>query len=95
MSAADAEPGTGSKNTSAESSTLPKPVYRRVLLKLSGEALMGGNQFGIDPGTLHRMAAEVQNVHQMGVDVAGQGVQGVCQQLVGVGYRQGPQRKPR
>ena len=33
-----------------------KPVYRRVLLKLSGEALMGSSQFGIDPATLHRLA---------------------------------------
>ena len=34
-----------------------KPVYRRVLLKLSGEALMGSSQFGIDPATLQRALA--------------------------------------
>ena len=46
------------------------PAYRRVLLKLSGEALMGSGQFGIDPATLHRLAEEVLNVHAQGVEVA-------------------------
>lgn len=55
---------------------LPQPadgqraVFRRVLIKLSGEALMGSGQFGIDPGTLHRLAAEVKHVHDMNVEVA-------------------------
>jgi uridylate kinase len=47
-----------------------RAVYRRILLKLSGEALMGSGQFGIDPGTLHRLAEEIKNVHEMGVEVA-------------------------
>ncbi|HPH27871.1 MAG TPA: UMP kinase [Pseudomonadota bacterium] len=47
-----------------------KPVYRRVLLKLSGEALMGSSQFGIDPATLHRLAEEVRELHDSGVEVA-------------------------
>ena len=48
---------------------LGAPVYRRVVLKLSGEALMGTGQFGIDPPTLHRLAEEVQAVHAQGVEV--------------------------
>ncbi len=47
-----------------------RAVYRRVLIKLSGEALMGSGQFGIDPGTLQRLAAEIKQVHDMGVEVA-------------------------
>lgn len=47
-----------------------KPVYRRVLLKLSGDALMGSSQFGIDPATLHRLAEEVRELHDSGVEVA-------------------------
>ena len=45
-------------------------VYRRVLLKLSGEALMGDVEFGIDPKVLDRMAREVAEIKQMGVEVA-------------------------
>ena len=45
-------------------------MFRRVLLKLSGEALMGKEKFGIDPATLHRIAEEVKGVHAMGVEVA-------------------------
>jgi uridylate kinase len=41
------------------------PVYKRILLKLSGEALMGKSQYGIDPATLHRLAEEVKRVHDM------------------------------
>ncbi|MGL5288796.1 MAG: UMP kinase, partial [Aeromonas sp.] len=40
-------------------STNPKPAYRRVLLKLSGEALQGSEGFGIDPAVLERMAQEI------------------------------------
>ena len=47
-----------------------KPVYRRVLLKLSGEARMGSSQFGIDPATLHRLAEEVRELNDSGVEVA-------------------------
>jgi uridylate kinase len=46
------------------------PKYRRVLLKLSGEALMGEQGYGIDPETISRIAAEVQSVHRLGVQVA-------------------------
>ncbi|HRI49110.1 MAG TPA: UMP kinase [Pseudomonadota bacterium] len=47
-----------------------RPAYKRILLKLSGEALMGAGQFGIDPATLHRLAEEIQAVHAQGVEVA-------------------------
>lgn len=48
-----------------------KPVlYKRVLLKLSGEALMGGMDYGIDPEMLKRVAQEVSDVIDMGVEVS-------------------------
>lgn len=47
-----------------------EPKYRRVLLKLSGEALMGGQGYGIDPETIARIASEVKSVHDVGVQVA-------------------------
>jgi uridylate kinase len=46
------------------------PVYRRILLKLSGEALMGQGEWGIDPTVLARMAAAVSEVRDVGVQVA-------------------------
>ncbi len=39
-----------------------KPIFRRVLLKLSGEALMGDEGFGIDPKVLDRMAQEIKEL---------------------------------
>jgi uridylate kinase len=45
------------------------PLYRRVLLKLSGEALMGQLGYGIDLPTVHLMAEDVKAVHAMGVQV--------------------------
>jgi uridylate kinase len=47
-----------------------EPRYRRILLKLSGEALMGGQSFGIDEATVARIADEIASVHQLGVQVA-------------------------
>jgi uridylate kinase len=46
------------------------PAYRRVLLKLSGEALMGDQGFGIDPVTAHRIAGDVAEVQRLGVETA-------------------------
>src|SRR3546814_750315 len=46
-----------------------QPRYRRVLLKISGEALLGEQDFGIDAGTVDRIAADVAEVRQMGVEV--------------------------
>lgn len=48
----------------------PAPVYRRILLKLSGEALMGEVGYGIDPQVVDRIAREVKEVHDLGVEVA-------------------------
>ena len=52
----DAEPGA--------------PAYKRVLVKLSGEVLMGTKSFGIDPEVAHRMARELHDVHALGVETA-------------------------
>ncbi len=46
------------------------PVYRRILLKLSGEALMGGRPFGIDDEVLADISAEVRGVTELGVQTA-------------------------
>jgi uridylate kinase len=48
---------------------LGAPVYKRILLKLSGEALLGRFEYGIDPDLLHRIAGEVAEVQQMGTEV--------------------------
>ena len=45
------------------------PVYRRVLLKLSGEGLMGEREYGLDPGMVSGVASEIATVHRMGVQV--------------------------
>ena len=46
------------------------PAYRRVLLKLSGEALMGDDAFGINRDTLERMVADIGEVVRLGVELA-------------------------
>lgn len=45
------------------------PVFRRILLKLSGEALLGAEDYGVDPEVLHRLAAEIIEVSQAGVQI--------------------------
>jgi uridylate kinase len=47
-----------------------KPKFRRVLLKLSGEALMGNQGFGFDPVMADRIAEEISELHAIGVEVA-------------------------
>ncbi|EKD54649.1 MAG: uridylate kinase [uncultured bacterium] len=47
-----------------------KPVYQRILLKLSGEALQGDHVFGIDPSKLLRVSTEIASVVKRGVQVA-------------------------
>ncbi len=44
-------------------------AYRRVLLKLSGEALMGAGDFGIDPGVIKRVAGEIKELVDMGIQL--------------------------
>jgi uridylate kinase len=46
------------------------PVYRRVLLKLSGEALMGEHSYGIDPAVTSQIAADVGEIQALGVETA-------------------------
>jgi uridylate kinase len=46
------------------------PIYRRVLLKLSGEALMGDQPFGIDPAVTTQIASEIKEVQELGVQTA-------------------------
>jgi uridylate kinase len=47
----------------------PRPAYRRVLLKISGEALMGPQQFGLHPPTVEAIAEQVRAVHELGVEI--------------------------
>ena len=49
---------------------MPTPAYRRILLKLSGEALMGERSFGIDPAVADQIAQEVAEVQSLGVETA-------------------------
>lgn len=48
----------------------PKTTYKRILLKLSGEALMGGQKFGIDLESISTIANEIRQAHELGVQVA-------------------------
>lgn len=48
---------------------MSKPIYKRILLKLSGEALQGSEGFGIDPSILDRMALEIKELLAEGVEV--------------------------
>jgi uridylate kinase len=47
-----------------------EPVFKRILLKLSGEALASTQGFGVDPVRIHEIAAEVQEVRALGVEIA-------------------------
>lgn len=62
-----------------------QPVFKRILLKLSGEALAAGQGFGVDPTRVHEIAAELREVHELGVQMAivvggGNFFRGVAQQ---------------
>ncbi len=48
---------------------MAQPKYTRILLKLSGEALMGDGDYGIDPNIIQRIANEVKELNDMGVQV--------------------------
>ena len=48
----------------------PRPRFKRILLKLSGEALTGKESFGIDPSVLQNVALEISSVHKLGVEIA-------------------------
>src|SRR5213593_2944417 len=49
---------------------MTKPAYHRILLKLSGEVLIGQQGFGVDPVAAARIASEIHEVHEMGVETA-------------------------
>ena len=49
---------------------MAQPQYKRVVLKLSGEALVGDQQFGIDPEMLKYVADEVYSVFELGIQIA-------------------------
>jgi len=56
---------------SSDPSVSPRaPIYRRILLKLSGEALMGDQQFGVDPAVTTRIARDVAEIQSLGVETA-------------------------
>ena len=48
---------------------MPEIQFQRILLKLSGEALMGDSDYGIDPKVIHRLAREILDVQRAGVEV--------------------------
>lgn len=54
----------------AAATGITKPAYRRILLKLSGEALMGGQNYGIDTNMAHSVAEEIKAIHAQGVEIA-------------------------
>ncbi len=59
------------KQTAAvEPVEIEKPRYKRVLIKLSGEALMGFQSFGVDPAIMANLAREIVEVHQLDVEIA-------------------------
>jgi uridylate kinase len=49
---------------------VPDPAFQRILLKLSGEALMGSLDYGIDGDKVHAIARQIQRVHDRGVEIA-------------------------
>ena len=52
-----------------QSDLISENKYKRVLLKISGEALMGDQGFGLHPPTVERIAAEIKTVHDLGAEV--------------------------
>lgn len=66
------------------------PVFQRILLKLSGEALMGSQGFGVDPAVVARVAGELHEIQGLGVQLAiviggGNFIRGVTASQLGIG----------
>src|SRR5437868_2652257 len=64
---------------------MSKTVFKRILLKISGEALAAGQGFGVDNTRVHEIAAEIADVHRLGIEIAivvggGNFFRGVAQQ---------------
>jgi uridylate kinase len=53
----------------AEAAHRPRPKYRRVMLKISGEALMGPQGYGLHPPTVDRLAGQITAVRELGVEI--------------------------
>src|SRR5207302_10774593 len=68
--ARSASPIGRSRNRMPDANKSMDTKYKRVLLKLSGEALMGDKGFGIDPEVVRRIADEIKDVHRLGVQIA-------------------------
>jgi uridylate kinase len=51
-------------------SFMKRPQYKRILLKLSGEVLTGGGNYGIDPTVIQKIAQEIKEVKNLGVEIA-------------------------
>src|ERR671921_1319878 len=71
-SAADlrrAPPGHSGSRSGRRGMAQAGAKYKRVLLKVSGEALMGPGDYGLHPATVDRIADEIRHVHQLGVQV--------------------------
>jgi uridylate kinase len=69
---------------------MSQAIFRRIVLKLSGEVLMGQQGFGVDPAVASRIAKEVDEVRRMGVEVAivvggGNFIRGVAASQSGIG----------
>ena len=71
-----------------------EPKYKRILIKLSGEALAGERGVGIDIKTVQAMAQEIQEVHNLGIEIALvlveeiSGVENLLQKLEWIVYKQ-------
>jgi uridylate kinase len=58
------------KSKAVKKSAKRRPAYRRILLKLSGESFQGPQGWGIDGETIHAIAKELKDVHELGVQIA-------------------------
>ncbi|HEV2425485.1 MAG TPA: UMP kinase, partial [Terriglobia bacterium] len=68
---------------------MPEPVFHRILVKLSGEALMGAQGFGVDAEVAARIARELNEIREFGVEVAvvvggGNFIRGVSASAMGI-----------
>src|SRR5437764_6499685 len=50
--------------------TTPTPAFKRILLKISGEALAANQGFGVETARIHEIAGEISDVHKLGVQIA-------------------------
>ena len=49
---------------------MSEPIYKRIVLKLSGEALAGDKDFGINPLTIQKICQEIKDVYELGIEIA-------------------------